>query len=139
MNNMDLDQANQPLLVVLYLHLTCLILKTLQTRSMITDFKKAFDTVDHVLLIKELKTLGMGDPLLSCLASYLTERHQYVKLHCSTSNLTNYSPDVPQGSYLSPFLFVLFDYYINNQKCLLFADDIQIYLKIYNMESCHTF
>ncbi|KAL4113468.1 hypothetical protein QTP88_017083 [Uroleucon formosanum] len=46
-----------------------------------TDFKKAFDTVDHGLLINELDTLGIDDPLLSWLRSYLSNRQQFAKVN----------------------------------------------------------
>lgn len=46
-----------------------------QVDVILSYFKKAFDTADHGLLIREFKTIGMGDPLLSWVASYLTDRH----------------------------------------------------------------
>lgn len=113
-----------------------------QVDVILTDFKKAFDTVDHGLLIRELKALGVGDPLLTWIASYLTDRKQYVKLHGSVSKITNITSGVPQGGHLSPLLFILFvnsiSKWITKAKFLLFADDIKIYMKIDNHESCKT-
>ncbi|XP_050520511.1 uncharacterized protein LOC126893966 [Daktulosphaira vitifoliae] len=51
-----------------------------------TDIKKAFDTVDHSILIKKLSDFGFGDPILSWLSSYLTDRTQMVKINNKISN-----------------------------------------------------
>jgi len=87
---------------------------TLESRGRVDVILTDFNTVDHGILIRELKTLGMGDPLLSCLASYLTDRSQYVKLHGSESSITNVSFGVPQGGHLSPILLILFVNPISN-------------------------
>jgi retron-type reverse transcriptase len=72
------------------------------------DFKKAFDTVDHGTLIKILDNLGIGDPLLSWLASYLNSRRQFVSINGVLSDLCIIPSGVPQGGHLSPLLFILF-------------------------------
>lgn len=104
-----------------------------QVDVVFTDFKKAFDTVDHGLLINELGQLGIGDPLLSWLRSYLSNRQQFVKVNNSESSLVTIPSGVPQGGHLSPLLFILFvnsiSKSITKAKFLLFADDIKIYLK----------
>jgi hypothetical protein len=111
-----------------------------QVDSVFIDFEKAFDTVDHCRLIAELARLGIGDPLLSWLQSYLTSRKQYVKVHGASSNLSTISSGVPQGGHLSPLLFIIFTNSINNylstSKVLLFADDIKIFLKISSLSDC---
>ena len=111
-----------------------------QVDVVFTDFKKAFDTVDHDLLINELDLLGIGDPLLSWLRSYLSNRQQFVKVNNCKSSLVNIPSGVPQGGHLSPLLFILFvnsiSKAITKAKFLLFADDIKIYLKS-NDISCY--
>lgn len=58
-----------------------------QVDVVFTDFKKAFDIVDHSLLLSELELLGIGDTLLSWLHSYLSARRQFVKVHNRKSSL----------------------------------------------------
>lgn len=105
-----------------------------------TDFRKAFDTVDHARLICQLDKLGIGNPLLSWLQSYLSNRRQVVKVHGSASDPAPISSGVPQGGHLSPLLFILFinsvKNFLPNTKVLLFADDIKIFLKIHSPSDC---
>lgn len=111
-----------------------------QVDTVFIDFEKAFDTVDHCRLITELARLGIGNPLLSWLQSYLNSRTQYVKVHGAFSNLSTISSGVPQGGHLSPHLFILFintiHNYLSTSKVLLFAVDIKIYLKISSPLDC---
>jgi len=69
-----------------------------QVDTIYTDFIKAFDQVNHNILIKILSNFGFGEPILSWFSSYLTNRKQYVKLHDSTSNIITPSSGVPQGA-----------------------------------------
>lgn len=108
--------------------------------SVYTDFSKAFDRVNHELLIHKLKLLGVCDLLLSWIRSYLTGRTQQVRIKGFISKELKVLSGVPQGSHLGPLLFNLF---INDIcKCfqhsnyLLFADDLKIFLKILDMDSC---
>jgi len=109
-----------------------------QVDVVFTDFKKAFDTVGHGLLINELDTLGIRDPLLSWLCSYLSNRKQFPKVNNCKSSLVNIPSGVPQGGHLSPLLFILFinsiSKSITKAKFLLFAD-IKMYLNC-NGNSC---
>lgn len=96
--------------------------------------RRHLDTVDHGRLLSELDILGIGNPLLSWLRSYLTNRKQFVKIHSVTSSLSTIPSRVPQEAHLSPLLFILFinsfNNYLSNFHVLLFADDIKLYRKI---------
>jgi len=98
------------------------------------DFEKTFDRVDHNLLaiaLNNLNQLGFGDPLLSWLNSYLTNRSHFTSVLGYSSSLLPVPLGTPQGDHLSPILFILF---INSislvlSKChfLFFADDLKMY------------
>ncbi len=95
------------------------------------DLKKAFDFINHDLLLMKLKHYGIrGLPLL-WLTNYLMDRTQKVKLNGSFSNVQPISAGVPQGSILGPVLFILFIndvFQFNSTNCevYLYADDTAI-------------
>lgn len=72
------------------------------------DLAKAFDTVNHKVLLKVLEASGFVEPQLSWFGSFLTDRQQWVELINIKSNIFSPTPDVPQGGHLSPILFSLF-------------------------------
>ena len=94
------------------------------------DLKKAFDTVDHHILLKKLELYGIKGQALSFLKSYLTNRSQKCKMNGFISSEHLIKCGVPQGSILGPLLFLL---YINDlPECLnitrprLFSDDTNL-------------
>jgi len=90
------------------------------------DLSKAFDCVNHSLLLKKLKSLGVGGRAVEWFASYLSNRQQLVSVDNCISSLLPILYGVPQGSILGPLLFLV---YINNLPNIsnlstyLFADD----------------
>ena len=94
------------------------------------DLKKAFDTVDHSILLEKLSLYGIRDIELEWFRSYLSGRKQCCKVNGHISNIESIRYGVPQGSCLGPLLFLI---YINdlplaldNAKVTMYADDTSI-------------
>ena len=99
--------------------------------------KKAFDTVDHELLVEKLNVYGIRGVANKWLQNYLANRKQYVVINDDCSDLLDMTCGVPQGSVLGPILFII---YINDicnvsdvVKCVLFADDTNIFCSERNL------
>lgn len=95
------------------------------------DFSKAFDTVNHNILLAKLYNLGFAENPLSWVKSYLSGRRQCVCHDNVTSDYKTVTCGVPQGSILGPLLFTV---YVNDISTVLrhtkfhsYADDLQIY------------
>ena len=95
------------------------------------DFAKAFDTVNHRILVDKLKYYGVHGKTLELFDSYLSDRTQVVEVNGHISDKGLIKHGVPQGSILGPLLFLL---YINDisqssdiLKFFLFADDTTVY------------
>ena len=75
------------------------------------DLKKAFDTVNHEILLTKLEHYGIRGATLTWFTSYLAGRKQFVSFNGESSDLKDISCGVPQGSLLGPLLFMM---YIND-------------------------
>ena len=98
------------------------------TGSIFLDLKKAFDTVNHDLLIQKLNSYGIKGIALNWFKSYLTGRSQAVNINSTLSNFKNIDIGVPQGSILGPLLFIIFvnslpEAVNTSCKCVMYADD----------------
>ena len=94
------------------------------------DFKKAFDTVDHAILLDKLDRLGFRGKFRLLLKDYLSKRYQYVETNGKQSKMLEIKCGVPQGSILGPLLFLLyindFPDFLRTSEVALFADDTTI-------------
>ena len=113
---------------------------SIRTDVIYFDFAKAFDSVNHDIILAKLKNcFNIDGALLKFIVNYLKERKQCVIISGHKSDLTNVRSGVPQGSILGPLLFVIF---INDMlncvsdgtNILLYADDTKIWRQIRSVE-----
>ena len=101
------------------------------TIGIFLDFSKAFDTINHKILLAKLSHYGIRGKALEWFTSYLSNRSQYVHVNGVDSQIKSIDCGVPQGSLLGPLLFII---YINdfhrssdNLSFILFADDSNLF------------
>ena len=106
--------------------------KFYHTIGVFLDLSKAFDTIDHNILLHKLYHYGIRGRALEWFKSYLTNRKQFVTINGQSSVMQDVICGVPQGSLLGPLLFVLYINDIQNTSntlsFLLFADDSNVFL-----------
>ena len=105
---------------------------------LLLDFTKAFDTIDHNILLTKLKRLGFDGLNLQWFETYLKGRQQYVQLDDISSNTQQIKTGVPQGSILGPLLFSIYTNDLinsHNSFSVSFADDISIVINDKNPET----
>uniref|UniRef100_A0A3B3H5U1 Reverse transcriptase domain-containing protein n=1 Tax=Oryzias latipes TaxID=8090 RepID=A0A3B3H5U1_ORYLA len=119
-------------------HISSSIEKKKFTVGVFVDLQKAFDTLNHTMLLSRLQKYGFRGIAYSWLESYLINRCQYVYFNNEKSDMCPVTCGVPQGSLLGPILFIL---YINDLckvsdllNCVLYADDTTLYLSGDNLE-----
>ena len=96
------------------------------------DLSKAFDCIDHSILLDKLHFYGIRGTALKWFQSYLSGRRQYVCIDNFKSDYRNISVGVPQGSNLGPLLFLIYindlQYVSDVLSVILFADDTSLFL-----------
>ena len=109
------------------------------TIAIFLDLQKAFDTVDHKILIGKLGLYGFSNTLLALMRNYLEDRHFMVRLGNELSEKVGIQLGVPQGSILGPLLFLIYindlSWYDLKSKLVLFADDTLIYTSSSQIET----
>ncbi|XP_031349526.1 uncharacterized protein LOC116175507 [Photinus pyralis] len=101
----------------------------IEVHSIYTDFSKAFDRVNHKLLIFKLKKYGLGNQAVKWLESYLAGRKARVQIDDTLSDPIDIKSGVPQGTHFGPPLFLA---YVNDISSIfssnhaLFADDLKL-------------
>ena len=111
------------------------------TLLILLDFSKAFDTINHRLLLEKLSILGFSFQARKWIESYLTDRFQKVVANNDSSSFVHIKNGVPQGSILGPLLFNILisdmRQYINFSSSHTYADDTQLKIssKIENINS----
>ena len=113
----------------------------LPTLALYVDYQKAYDRVWHAALIFKLHRLGMPLDLLKMIENWLKNRKGYVSFGEKTSDVFHIDIELPQGSSLSPYLFIVFHSdlinYLGAHSCHLFADDLSVLIKPPIMKKLH--
>lgn len=111
-----------------------LILEILESGSnadvLYLDFAKAFDKVDHKILLQKIKSIGISGKIHEWITSFLSNRKQYVMVNGKKSRGEQVQSGVPQGTVLGPILFILYindiTEVIRNSYIRIFADDSKL-------------
>ena len=94
------------------------------------DLRKAFDTVDHTILIKKLNSDGTEDRAGDWFESYLTNRTQFCTLNGNKSKPKKVTCGIPQGSCVGPLLFIIylndFENSLQYSKASIYPDDTNV-------------
>ena len=102
------------------------------------DFRKVFDVIPHITLLKKLYSYGKRGNLYDWFESYLSERSQYDKFQNTQSDTKPITHGVPKGSILGPILFIIDikDFSKASEKLfsILYADDTSVFIERYEYD-----
>ena len=102
-----------------------------KTLSVFLDLSKAFDTIDHSILLQKLEHYGIRGLALDWFRSYISDRKQFVSYNNKDSDIMNMNCGVPQGSVLGPLLFIIYTndvpHCLAHNKAIIFADDTTLF------------
>ena len=103
----------------------------LATAAVFIDFRKAFDCVQHPVLLGKLRDMGLGELVIDWINSYLSNRQQQVYANDSYSTHQNITQGVPQGSVLGLLFYIVYANdlakTVKNCKISMYADDTVLY------------
>ena len=112
------------------------------TLGIFIDLSKAFDTVNHKILLEKLKLYGINGTHHDWLSSYLNHRKQFISFNNKSTLQANITCGVPQGSILGPLLFLIYVNDLPNSSKILnftmFADDTNLYFSHKNIKTLFT-
>ena len=97
------------------------------------DFKKAYDTVSHDILLRKLEAYGIKNNIIRLIKSNLSDRKQYVQYSDGQSDVKVVQHGVPQGSILGPLFYIIYANDFSRASELLFtimfADDSSVFIE----------
>ena len=112
------------------------------TGIVMLDLQKAFDCIDHHILLQKLRFIGMSEKVTKWFEGYLIGRKQFITMNGISSNTKELTCGIPQGTIVGPMLFSI---YVNDlptavkhSKVLMYADDTCLYFSSNNVQELTT-